>query len=121
MKKASDKNNAEKNYLDLVPCLTQACYSKTSPEGEITLCVENKGVFNVIAQKVFRKPRVTQIHLDEMGNFIWPLIDEERSIHDIAKLVEAEFGEKADPLYPRIVKYFQILESYNFVALKDRG
>ena len=34
---------------------------------------------------------------------------------DIAALVKDEFGEKAEPLYPRIVKYFQIMESYHFV------
>lgn len=49
------------------------------------------------------------------GGFIWPLIDGEKSIYDIAQLVKEQFGEKADPLYPRVVKYFQILESYDFV------
>ena len=37
------------------------------------------------------------------------------SLEDIAALVKDEFGEKAEPLYPRIVKYFQIMESYHFV------
>ncbi len=32
-------------------------------------------MFNTIAQKVFGKPRFTKVHLDEMGTFIWPLID----------------------------------------------
>ena len=30
-------------------------------------------------------------------------------------LVKEHFGDKAEPLYPRIVKYFQIMESYEFV------
>ena len=38
-----------------------------------------------------------------------------KTVEDIAALVKDEFGEKAEPLYPRIVKYFQIMESYHFV------
>lgn len=34
---------------------------------------------------------------------------------DIALLVKDEFGEAAEPLYPRIIKYFQIVESYHFI------
>mgnify|MGYP000194078865 CR=1 FL=1 len=37
------------------------------------------------------------------------------TVEDIAALVKGEFGEKAEPLYPRIIKYFQIMESYHFV------
>ena len=68
--------------------------------------IENKGAFNTIAQKLFGKPRYTKIHLDDNGR---------KTVEDIAALVKDEFGEKAEPLYPRIVKYFQIMESYHFV------
>lgn len=57
----------------------------------------------------------TKVHLDRQGSFIWPLIDGKRTVADIAALVKEEFGEAAEPLYPRIVKYFQIVESYRFV------
>lgn len=79
--------------------------------------VENRGVFNWIAQKIFHRPRVSKIHLDEMGNFIWPLMDGERTIYDIAVLVKDEFGERAEPLYNRLVQYIRNLESYGFVKL----
>lgn len=81
----------------------------------MVLEIENKGAFNTIAQKLFGKPRYTKIHLDDNGTFIWPLIDGRKTVEDIAALVKDEFGEKAEPLYPRIVKYFQIMESYHFV------
>ena len=75
---------------------------------------------NTIAQKVFGKPRFTKVHLDAQGTFIWPLIDGEKTVADIAALVKEEFGEKAEPLYPRIVKYFQIVESYNFIEFINK-
>jgi len=117
-KNAKSKNYNDGNYLDFVPVHNETIEYKTNEEGNVTLFVENKGIFNTIAQKLFKKPRMSQIHLDEMGNFIWPLIDGTRSVYDISELVKAQFGEKAEPLYNRLVQYFKTLESYGFVTFK---
>ena len=53
-----------------------------------------------------------------MGSFVWPLIDGEKDIVALGKLVEEHFGEKANPLYERLAKYFQILDSYGFIEWK---
>ena len=87
--------------------------------GEVILDVENTGWFNKIAQTVFNKPQYTKVHLDAQGTFIWPLIDGKRTVTDIAVLVKEEFGEAAEPLYPRIIKYFQIVESYHFIKFAN--
>ena len=73
---------------------------------------------NRIAQKLFRKPKVSHIHLDEMGSFVWPILDGEKNIIELGKLVEERFGDKASPLYERLAKYFQILDSYGFIEWK---
>ncbi len=83
--------------------------------GLVTLEIDNKGFFNRLAQKLFKKPPVSYIHLDELGSFIWPLLDGEKTIFSLGEAVEAEFGEKAHPLYERLTKYFQILDSYHFI------
>ena len=46
-------------------------------------------------------------------------IDGERTVMELAALQKEHFGEAAEPLYPRIVKYFQILESYHFISFKN--
>lgn len=38
----------------------------------------------------------------------------------IGELVEKQFGDKANPLYERLAKYFQILDSYGFVEWEVR-
>ena len=82
----------------------------------VVLEVKNTGLFNRIAQKIFNKPEITNVHLDLQGSYLWPLIDGEKTVTELAALQKERFGEKAEPLYPRIVKYFQILESYHFVT-----
>ena len=111
------KKSAE-NFLDKVPHTREDIKYTQDDQNIVTLNIENKGVFNTIAQKLFKKPRISYIHLDEMGSFVWPLIDGEKNIYQIAEFVKEHFGEKAEPLYERIAKYFQILESYGFVKLK---
>ena len=98
------KKELQINYLDLIPERSAQLRWHTDIRGRMVLEIENKGAFNTIAQKLY-----------DNGTFIWPLIDGRKTVEDIAALVKDEFGEKAEPLYPRIVKYFQIMESYHFV------
>lgn len=108
----------DQNYLEKIPTRREDKKWTHDDKGIITLEIENKGVFNKIAQKLFKKPKVSYIHLDEMGSFIWPLIDGEINISSLGEKVESHFGDKANPLYERLSKYIQILESYGFVTTK---
>lgn len=91
----------------------------TDEEGIVTLDIENTGLFNRLAQKFFKKPKVSHVHLDKMGSFVWPLLDGEKDIVAIGVLVKEHFGEEAEPLYERLAKYFQVLDSYFFVEWKE--
>ena len=113
------KNKNNENYLEKIPVKSEKIGWNQDEEGKVTLEIENKGVFNRIAQKLFKKPKISYVHLDEMGSFIWPIIDGEKNIIDLGKEVESHFGEKANAVYERLAKYFRILESYNFIKFKD--
>lgn len=115
MKKRNKKKMADTNYLDLIPEKSSSLKWHTDLKERVILEVENTGIMNKIAQNLFNKPRFTKVHLDANGSFIWPLIDGKRTVEDIAVLVKEQFGEAAEPLYPRIIKYFQIVESYHFI------
>lgn len=119
MRKKSKKKTADINYLDLIPERSVSLRWHTDLRERVILEVENTGIMNTIAQNLFHKPRFTKVHLDTQGSFIWPLIDGKRTVTDIAALVKEEFGEAAEPLYPRIVKYFQIVESYHFIKFAN--
>lgn len=112
------KKNPVPNYLENIP-LPKAGVKYEIVDGEVTLFRENRGLFNFLAQKLLGKPRVSKIHLDTMGNFIWPLMDGNKDIMQIASLVKEEFGEKAEPLYARIAQYFKMLCEYGFVEFRD--
>ena len=112
------KNKMTENYLERIPVKADMKWT-ADDKGIVTLEIENKGLFNRISQKLFKKPRVSYIHLDRMGSFVWPLIDGEKNILELGKFVKEEFGDEANPLYERLAKYFQILSSYGFVAFEN--
>ena len=104
------------NYLDKIPVHPKGIPWSTDENGIVTLEIENKGAMNRIAQKLFKKPKVSYIHLDKTGSFVWPLIDGKKSISDLAADVEAHFGEDAHPLYERLAQFFRVLDSYKFIS-----
>ena len=112
------KNIKDENYLEKKPICKNGLNWSKDENGNVTLEMENKGVANRIMQKLIKKPKTSYIHLDEMGSFIWPLMDGERDILEIGKFVEEHFGEKANPLYERLSQYFKTLEKYNFIEYK---
>ena len=114
------KNNTKENYLDKIPVYSEWLSWSQGDDGMVTLDIINKGVFNRIAQKLLKKPKVSHIHLDEFGSFIWMQIDGKRDLTSIGQLVGEHFGDKAEPLYPRLAQYFQTLESYKFIVWSNK-
>lgn len=114
------KKKEQPNYLDMIPTRADLAWS-TDEAGIVTLHKENTGLFNKAAQKLLHKPRVSHIHLGEMGSFVWPRIDGQRTVGQLADLAAEQFGPKADPVYPRMAKYIQILASYEFITLANPG
>ncbi len=112
------KKNKNENYLIKIPCRKEGLNWTKNDKDQVTLEIENKGIFNRLFQLILKKPKISYIHLDETGSFVWPLIDGESDVFAIGKKVKEEFGEKADPLYPRLVLFFETLDKYKFITFK---
>ncbi len=112
------KHIISENYLEKIPMSNPLLKWELNAEGKVDLLVENTGFFNRIAQKIFGKPKTTYVHLDDFGSFVWQQMDGEKDIIKIGIEVEAHFGDAAQPLYERLAKYFQILDSYRFIEWK---
>lgn len=111
------KDKKRENYLERIPVRSKRVKWSVD-DGMVTLDIDNRDVFHRIAQVLLKKSKVSHIHLDEMGSFLWPLLDGKKNIIELGELVKEEFGEKAEPLYERLAHYFQILDSYQFIQWK---
>lgn len=110
-----NSNQLSQNYLERKPLLSNSVVHKCDDDGIVTLEIENRGIMNRIAQKLFFKPKLSYIHLDELGSYAVQCADGRRDILQIGEMVKVRFGEKAEPLYERLAKFFQIMDSYSFI------
>ena len=105
------------NYLDYIPVKNEELEWEMTDNGVVMIYRTNKKWMERITQVLLKKPKVTKIELEEYGTFIWPLIDGKRSVYDIAQLVKEEFGDKAEPLYERLVAYFRSMDANNLIQM----
>lgn len=110
------KNN---NFLDYIPVHSDKI-TWSENENIVTVDMYHKGFFPWIAQKFFHRPKISHITLDSHGSFIWKNIDGINTVNDLAIAVKAQFGDDAEPLYDRLVKYIRILRNNNFITYKER-
>lgn len=103
------------NYLDFIPARSAAYPWAQTESGNVVLELPHTGFYDKLAQRFFRRPACSKVDLDELGSFIWLQLDGRRSIYEIALLVHGQFGEQAEPLLKRIIAFFRLLQSYQFI------
>ena len=109
------------NYLDFIPTKNPKNSWSEDENGKVTVHMVHRGFYAAIAQKFFHRPIVSHIDLDEYGSFIWKRIDAEKSVGVLALELKERFGQEAEPLYERLVKYMQILYNNQFILYLRKG
>ncbi len=112
------KSSKEENYLDKIPVHARSIAWDKGEDGAVTLHIENRGFFNRAAQLVFKKPKISHIHLDEIGSFLWCEMDGERTLGEISEPFGEHFGERVEPKYERMCEFARILSDYGFITFK---
>lgn len=112
------KNNKDVNYLDYIPVKNNEYNWSILKDGIVEICVVNKGVFNTIAQKIFKRPRISKIKLDKYGSIVWKAIDNKKDIGEISLEIRNEFQDDEKVFYSRLIKFFQILKENKFIEYR---
>ena len=110
----------KENYLDFIPVVNGQNTWDRGEDGVVTIHMVNRGFYNTLAQTLFHTPRVSHIKLDEYGSFLWMRIDGVKTVGQLALELKEAYGEKAEPLYDRLVKYMQILRNNRFILFVGR-
>lgn len=110
----------KENYLDFIPVVNGQNTWDRGEDGVVTIHMVNRGFYNTMAQKLFHTPRVSHIKLDEYGSFLWMRIDGVKTVGQLALELKEAYGERAEPLYDRLVKYMQILHNNRFIMFVGR-
>ena len=111
---------SKRNFLEYIPVKNRENTWTEERDGFITIRTIHKGFFAFIAQRCFARPPMSHIHLDKYGSFLWQAIDGRKTIGQLALLIKNEYGEKAEPLYNRLVHYMKILHNNNLILWQKK-
>ncbi len=105
----------DNNLLNRIPSLRK---NVTHQNGELLILRE--GVFSSFFITLFNLPRTVRLDLDDLGENVILLMDGKRTILEISKEIHTKFGEKAEPLIPRLVEFIRILTRNKLIHLNQR-
>ena len=114
---AKKKLKISKNYFDGVPRRREDRPWRVKEDGIVEIDMENKGFYHFIAQKFFRKPRVSHISLDRYGSVVWRSIDGKNTVLDVIHIMEKEFPNEKDRMLDRVVTYLATLQRSGFISM----
>ena len=113
----SDKRD---NLLDYIPRPNRLFEWRVGDNGHVLIRVEHKGFYAKIAQTIFKRPRFSDIELDDFGSFVWQRLDGRTTVYQRGQMVKNEFGEKAEPLYDRLGQYIKRLQRSRWLHDENR-
>ena len=101
--------------MDLVFVKNESRPWRVKDDGLVEIDMENLGFFNSIAQKFFKKPRISHISLDKYGSLLWQALDGNATVNDILKAMTEAFPAERDKMLNRVVQFLATLERTGFV------
>lgn len=106
-----------KNYLDYIPIKNPDVEYETNENGKVTVYIEWKGFYHKIAQKFFRRPRVSDIKMDGYGSFVWLCIDDKKDVHQLSRELDEKYPQMEKSL-SRLIKFLEILHDNRLIYWK---
>lgn len=113
--KVKSKNKKD-NFLLYIPRKNHDNW--VEKDGDIYLIFIHDKTIEKIAQKLFKKPSVTDIKLDEIGTFIWQLVDDNRNIYNIGECLLEKYGKSCEPVYERLIMYLRYLNRMGWIRFR---
>lgn len=106
------------NYMEGIPVRSEDIPWRLKEDSMVEIDIENKGFYHYIAQKFFKKPRISHISMDKYGSVVWQNIDGKNTVMDIVNIMERSFPKEKDRMLDRVVTYMAILQNNRFITMK---
>ena len=98
------KNNQE--VLSIIFKISDDLEYEVSADHIVTILVKQDHKIQKFCRKLkFSIPEYKKTSMDEYGSYVFLLIDGRKTVKDIGENLEAKYGEKAHPLYERLLLF----------------
>ena len=104
-------DDASDIYLKNKPVLCDGLIFETKGQTVSIVRHHDKGPHRFLRRFKFNIPEVSRIELDRFASFVFLQIDGQRSIYEIGQILKREYAEEIEPLYERLVMFFEYLKN----------
>ncbi|OYD07206.1 PqqD family protein [Paludifilum halophilum] len=116
------RKNSKENLLTMKPVLKEKYrLQPRSPRDESSgyeLIVPRTGWLERFSIRFLRQPALIRVRLDDLGSFVLSHCNGGFTVEEIADRLQERFGEEAEPVLPRLVKYLQIVEANEWIRME---
>ena len=106
------------NYMDFIVVKNPEIEYETNDKGQVTVMIEWRGFYHRIAQRFFKRPKVSAIKLDDYGSFLWQSINDQKTVHQLSLDLQSQFPKMEKPL-ARLIRFLEILKDHHLIELKE--
>jgi len=107
----------ETNYLDRIPQKNVDSWTD-GKDGNVILNIKSTGFVVATVAWLFKRSRISSVPMDEDSSVAWRLIDGNRTIKEIGKIMEETLGEHITPVYERLSLLIKYMAGQGWILFK---
>ncbi|GAA4720317.1 PqqD family protein [Brevibacillus fulvus] len=97
------------NLLQMTPILKEHVRLHTTGDKHLLL-IPRTSWLERFSIRYMQQPKMIQIELDPLGNTVLQCCTGAHTVSEIAEILVNRFGQEAEPVIPRLVKFLQTVE-----------
>lgn len=103
--------NNNEEVLDIIFKISDSLEYEVDKDNIVTILEkQDRKVQNFFRKLKFRIPQYKRISMDEYGGYVFLQIDGKKTVKDIGENLEAKYGDKAHPLYERLLLFLNHID-----------
>lgn len=107
------------NILEMSPALHGWLHLEGGPDGtSSTLVVPRTSWIEKMSVRYLKQPDSIKVNVAGLGGFVLERCNGEHNVQEIADQLARHYGEEAEPVLPRLVKYLEIIEMNGWITWK---
>lgn len=85
---------------------------------KVYLIFEHNKCIEKLIRWLFKRSKISDIELDEIGTKVWFLINGNNTIYTIGQKLLEEYGNECEPVYDRLIMYLGYLNRKGWIKYK---
>ena len=103
--------NNNEDVLNIIYKISDNLKYEVDKDSIVTICVKQEHKVQKFFRKLkFRIPEYKKTSLDEYGSFVFLQLDGKKTVRDIGESLEVKYGDKAQPLYERLLLFLNHID-----------